>query len=281
MWHYSRTRQQAESTKLNVCYVPVWVSISVIVTKEVVLANLEKKLQLSYWVRRNIMPTVLSRAIFRGWSTLESRSSHNSGTWTYRPYRTWQIWQSKLLLFCPVSLRNIFVTKSIKSDKFFSICWGGRRLIRSRAQSSCCSVILLKDTFLCNVWIICNFFYFTILQLHPVVDFKWAMVHGSLFPPLFGRGDTVLLSRYSICNNCIQFYPLKNTTTYYILRFNHIFIVFSTISTDMTLHESSPLLTTRFEAAGISRYQPPPSLWLTPPLSSRQAIQAPLAAPQK
>ena len=77
----------------------------------------------------------------------------------------------KLLLFCPISLRNIFVTKSIKSDKFFSICWGGRRLIRSRAQSSCCSVILLKDTFLCNVWIICNFFYFTILQLHPVVDF--------------------------------------------------------------------------------------------------------------
>ena len=97
MWHYSRTRQQAESTKLNVCYVPVWVSISVIVTKEVVLANLEKKLQLSYWVRRNIMPTVLSRAIFRGWSTLESRSSHNSGTWTYHPSRTW-LWQSKTSL---------------------------------------------------------------------------------------------------------------------------------------------------------------------------------------
>ena len=70
------------------------------------------------------------------------------------------------------------------------------------------------------------FFYFTILQLDPVVDFKWAMVHGGLFRPLFGRGDTVVLSHHSICNICIQFYPLKNTTTYYILRFNHIFIVF-------------------------------------------------------
>jgi len=31
-------------------------------------------------------------------------------------------------------------TKSIRSDKFFSIFWGGSRLIRSNAQSSCCSI---------------------------------------------------------------------------------------------------------------------------------------------
>ena len=137
-------------------------------------------------VRRNIMPTVLSRAIFRGWSTLESRSSHNSGTWTYHPSRTWQIWQSKLLLFCPISLRNIFVTKSIKSDKFFSICWGGRRLIRSRAQSSCCSVILLKDTFLCNVWIICIFFLFYYSATRPcelfqVSDGPWWLISSFIW----------------------------------------------------------------------------------------------------
>ena len=146
-----------------------------------------------------------------------------------------QIWQSKLLL------RNIFVTKSIKSDKFFSICWGGRRLIRSRAQSSCCSVILLKDTFLCNVWIMCIFSYVIILQLlvelDPVVNFKWALVHGGLFRPFFGRGDIVVLSHYSNYHSiCIQFYSLKNTTTCKCLT---IFSLFhSTISADMTLHPS-------------------------------------------
>lgn len=32
------------------------------------------------------------------------------------------------------------LTRSMRSLRFFSICWGGRRLIRSRAQSSCFSV---------------------------------------------------------------------------------------------------------------------------------------------
>ena len=280
MWHYSRTRQQAESTKLNVCYVPVWVSISVIVTKEVVLANLEKKLQLSYWVRRNIMPTVLSRAIFRGWSTLESRSSHNSGTWTYHPSRTW-LWQSKTSLVLSNKLEEYICYQVYQVGQVFLnlLGWQAPHKIEGTVK------LLLSHPVEGYLPLQCldyMYFFFTILQLEdPVVDFKWAMVHGGLFRPLFGRGDTVVLSHYSICNICIQFYPLKNTTTYYILGFNHIFIVFSTISADMTLHESSPLLTTRFEAAGISRYQPPPSLWLTPPLSSRQAIQAPLAAPQK
>ena len=149
--------------------------------------------------------------------------------------------QSKLLLFCSISLRNIFVTKSIKSDKFFSICWGGRRLIRSRAQSSCCSVILLKDTFLCNVWIMCIFSYVIILQLlvelDPVVNFKWALVHGGLFRPFFGRGDIVVLSHHSICHSiCIQFYSLKITTKYKGLAIFSLFL--STISADMTLHPS-------------------------------------------
>lgn len=31
------------------------------------------------------------------------------------------------------------LTRSMRSLRFFSICWGGRRLIRSRAQSSCWS----------------------------------------------------------------------------------------------------------------------------------------------
>ena len=35
----------------------------------------------------------------------------------------------------------IVQTKSIRSARFFSIFWGGSRLIKSSAQSSCCSII--------------------------------------------------------------------------------------------------------------------------------------------
>ena len=38
------------------------------------------------------------------------------------------------------------LTKSIKSLRFFSICWGGSRLIKSNAQSSCLSVWKRKIT---------------------------------------------------------------------------------------------------------------------------------------
>lgn len=37
-------------------------------------------------------------------------------------------------------LTGAALTKSIRSLRFFSICWGGRRLIKSKAQSSCCSL---------------------------------------------------------------------------------------------------------------------------------------------
>lgn len=52
--------------------------------------------------------------------------------------------KSLYLSLCCMSVfveeNKLALTRSMRSLRFFSICWGGRRLIRSRAQSSCCSV---------------------------------------------------------------------------------------------------------------------------------------------
>ena len=56
------------------------------------------------------MPTFLSVATLRGWSIEDSRSSQRSGT------------------------------RSMRSERFFSICCGGKRRIKSKAQSNCWSV---------------------------------------------------------------------------------------------------------------------------------------------
>lgn len=53
-------------------------------------------------------------------------------------YRFWQKWVRRKRKRSANRLYKL--TKSIKSLRFFSICWGGRRRIKSNAQSNCRSV---------------------------------------------------------------------------------------------------------------------------------------------
>lgn len=107
---------------------PIRVPISVVVAEEVVLSCCLVAGYLQRLVDRREQVFTQTRNLCKG--------SHVH-TLNIKPSHTKQVLQKERFM-------ALSRTKSIKSERFFSMSCGGRRLMRSRAQSSCCS------------WLACN-----------------------------------------------------------------------------------------------------------------------------
>ncbi len=125
-----RNKDRERGREREMLDAPIRVSISVVVTEEVVLSCC-------------LVAGYLQRLVNR-WEQVFTQTrdlqSKNTLPTSIIPHKTSV---NKITLYATIASSHSR-TKSIRSERFFSMSCGGRRLIRSRAQSSCWS------------WLACN-----------------------------------------------------------------------------------------------------------------------------